>query len=166
MAKNDDVNDLAPVRAREELENNPRNPDELEKRAKDQESERDKALSSKLPGGDKSKEVREAPAKVRSAMGSPTQGGFMDNMSRRSGADALEGHYVTIDMSHKGVAETYEALGITDKAGNFGIYTEVGSVRDDGTGIPETAVVRLRDATHSVVTVPYEALSPAEPRGR
>lgn len=134
----------------------------------DQKKTRDEELKAgkKAGGKDKSKEVAAAPAGVRGKADGATQGGFMDQMSARSGADALEGHYVTIDMSYKGVADAYEALGLEEHTGNYGVYMEVGSVRDDGTGIPETAIVRLRDSSHALVALPYEALSRAEGRGR
>ena len=161
----------SPVAAREQLQEREAEPneDQLEDQAKEQEAQqKDELRSGKQSSStDKSDEVAEAPAGVRgtSDAGS-TQGGFMDQMSRRSGADALEGHYVTIDLTAKGVSEAYEALGLEEHTGNYGVYVEVGSIRDDGTGIPETAVVRLRDNTHALVAVPYNALSPAEPRGR
>lgn len=160
----------SPVAAREQLDAREQNTeDNLEQQAKEQEREQRDELKAgrQAKSADKSKEVAEAPAAVRGTSGQgATQGGFMDQMSRRSGADALEGHYVTIDLNYKGVADAYEAIGLEEHTGNYGVYLEVGSVRDDGTGIPETAVVRLRDNTHAIVAVPYEALSPSEPRGR
>jgi hypothetical protein len=120
-------------------------------------------------------EVRaeDAPAAARAGThaNTPTRGGFMDQLSRRSGADALEGHYVTIDLNHKDVKQAFEDKFGTDDDGNlnhtgdFGVYLEP-QLRNPDTGIPETISVRLRDDTHALVVVPYEACRPAGPRGR
>jgi hypothetical protein len=119
------------------------------------------------------KMAADAPAAARAGThtNAPTRGGFMDQLSRRSGADALEGHYVTIDLGHKDVKQTFEDRFGTDDdgnlnhTGNFGVYLEP-QLRNPDTGIPETITVRLRDDTHALVVVPYEACSPAGPRGR
>jgi hypothetical protein len=108
------------------------------------------------------------PAADRAGGGSrvhATVNGHMDNMSRRSDADALTGHFVTIDLGAKGVKDGYKNAGIEDHKGNFGVFVSAGELEPD-TGIPVTALVRLRDETHSTVAVPYEALSPAEPGPR
>lgn len=100
--------------------------------------------------------------------GSGVQNGFVDQISRRSQADALEGHFVTIDKSADGVEDAYKAVqGLTDEDGNvlpgndYGVMMEPGDL-DPETGYPVTASVRLRGDTPALVSVPYEALTPAD----
>lgn len=115
---------------------------------------------------------QEAPAAARAAVPGDvhTKGGFMDQASRRSAADALEGHFVRIDLNDKGVQAAYKEAFPQDKfpdghQGDYGVFMEP-ALRDPVTGIPITAVVRLRDDTNARLTVPYEALRPAQAGGR
>jgi hypothetical protein len=90
------------------------------------------------------------------------QGGFVDQMTRRSASDALEGHFVTIDRTHAGLSkEAKELLGGRD---GYGVYTEPAEV--DSGGFPKTAVVILRDSSNARVVVPYDALAPADANRR
>lgn len=90
--------------------------------------------------------------------GHGVQGGLVDQMTRRSASDALEGHFVTIDKTASGLSkEAKEALGGRD---GYGVYTEPAEV--DSKGFPKTAVVILRDASNQRVVVPYDSLSPAD----
>lgn len=98
------------------------------------------------------------------------QGGVVDNMSRRSDADALEGHFVSIDLNNaeareavKQVLDPTGDLGVEPGfgRGDYGVYIEA-AASDPDTGYPITAIVRLRDSSNARVTVPFEALSPAE----
>jgi hypothetical protein len=174
----------SPVQAREELDEQQGagGPDEKEqeKQAKAQEKEqREELAGGKVKGSAAKaaaalqKAAADAPAAARAGTHSnaPTRGGFMDQLSRRSGADALEGHYVTIDLGDSEVQEAYkDKFGEDDDGnlnwtGNFGVYMEP-QVRNPDTGIPETISVRLRDDTHALVVVPYDACYPAGPRGR
>lgn len=121
--------------------------------------------------------AKEAPAgaRVGQTVDTPTVMGKVDQMSRRSGADALEGHFVTIDPTVDGVEDAYrDARLIRDEddprgeyrhTGFYGVYIQPAAT-DPVTGIPVTAVVRLRDDTNALVRVPYEALSPAQAGGR
>lgn len=94
--------------------------------------------------------------------GHGVQGGLVDQMTRRSAEDALEGHFVTIDKTATGLSkEAKEALGGRD---GYGVYTEPAEV--DAKGFPKTAVVILRDASNQRVVVPYDSLSPADPNRR
>lgn len=167
----------SPVAAREQLDQL-RDPggqavESLEKTAKDQEKAQREALDSKLtgPGAKESEKLQarasEAPAEARAgiARGTATQGGFIDQLSRRSANDALEGHFVTVDLSFKGVEDAYKEAGIEGHTGAYGVYLEPMSVHPD-TGIPASALVRLRDETNARVTLPYDALSPAQAGGR
>jgi hypothetical protein len=118
--------------------------------------------------GAKGKPAAERRAKVSPA--AATRGGFMDQMSRRSDADALEGHFVNIDLSNKDVIKEYARVFPEDKfpaghLGGYGVYLEP-LERDWETGIPKTVIVRLRDETNARVAVPYEALRPAQAGGR
>lgn len=88
------------------------------------------------------------------------QGGQIDNMTRASDADALEGHFCKIDLSALD-KDQREYLDGRD----YGVYLSAGML-DQETGRPILAVVRLRDETHETVTVPYAALSPATAGGR
>lgn len=166
----------SPVAARErldEIENPGGSGASLEQQAKDQEKQQADELSSSLSGsGNKAAEqlqanASDAPAAARAGheAEAPTKGGFVDQLSRRSGGDALEGHFVTIDLNNKGVKDAYKQVGLEDHTGGYGVYLEPASL-DPKTGIPETSIVRLRDDTNARVTVPYEALSPAGSGGR
>lgn len=85
------------------------------------------------------------------------QGGFIDQMSRRDMSDALEGHFCTVDRTHKDVDENQLPPG----EDGFGVYESPAVTDEDG--YPVTANVRLRG--NVLITVPYEALRPAESRG-
>lgn len=157
----------APVQAREQLtqaEQPGGNPN-LEQKAADQEAQRDEALKSSLsgPAADVQSAVADAPAATRAGVSGqnvPTQSGLIDQASRRSGDDALEGHFVRIDLSFDGVSDAYEQANLGDHRGDYGVYLTPVSLNQD-TGIPELALVRLRDETNARITVPYEALRPA-----
>ena len=88
------------------------------------------------------------------------QGGLVDQMTRRSIDDVMEGHFCTVDRTHKDV-DTDLLPGGED---GYGVYLSPATT--DEHGYPITANVRLRDATNATITVPYEALRPAEARGR
>lgn len=94
-----------------------------------------------------------------------TQGGFMDQMSARDDNDAFEGHHVILDLGNKGVKDAYKSVGLEGHRGQYGVYVQPAEL-DQDTGIPVTCLVRLRDSSHALVTVPYEALSPTAPGGR
>jgi hypothetical protein len=173
----------SPVAAREQMDEQQgqTGPDPKQQRAevRDQEKTQREELGQKDTGSAAKaatalqKMTEDAPAAARAGThaNTPTRGGFMDQLSRRSGADALEGHYVTIDLNHKDVKQAFEDKFGTDDDGNlnhtgdFGVYLEP-QLRNPDTGIPETISVRLRDDTHALVVVPYEACRPAGPRGR
>jgi hypothetical protein len=173
----------SPVAAREQMDEQQGqtgpDPKEQKREVREQEKTQREELGQKDTGAAAKaatalqKHAQDAPAAARAGthMNAPTRGGFMDQLSRRSGADALEGHYVTIDLGHKDVKQTFEDRFGTDDdgnlnhTGNFGVYLEP-QLRNPDTGIPETITVRLRDDTHALVVVPYEACSPAGPRGR
>lgn len=145
----------------------------LEQQATDQERQQAQELDSSLSGAGAratqklQEKASEVPAAARAGheADAPTRGGFVDQLSRRSGADVIEGHFCTIDLNDKGVKQAYEQVGLGDHTGSYGVYLEPLSLVP-GTGIPETALVRLRDATNARVQVPYEALSPADAGGR
>lgn len=149
-------------------------PENVEQTIKDEQAQRDEELKGSYDG-----EAAQAAQGIQPAEGgtpagaragvharADTQGGFMDQMSARSVNDALEGHFVLIDLNHDGVKDAYKAVrGLEDHRGDYGVYIEP-ALRDPETGIPVTATVRLRDETNALVTVPYEALRRAEARGR
>jgi hypothetical protein len=184
MAQQRSTKSESPVAAREQLDERQGqqgpDPKQQEREARAQEREQRQELAEGKASGAAAKAGRaltklaqEAPAGARAGVHSqaPTRGGFMDQLSRRNGSDALEGHYVTVDLNDKDVKAEYERVFGTDDDGNlnheggFGVYLEP-MLRDPDTGIPETARVRLRDDTHAFVVVPYAALTPAGPRGR
>lgn len=134
----------------------------------------------KVPNLDKAstdKATLDAPAgsRVGHGVNTPTVMGKMDNMSVRSAADALEGHFVEIDRTFKGVKQAYVDAGISrddshdkgayEHTGSYGVYLEPLDI-DTSTGIPESALVRLRDDTNGLVRVPYAALSRSVAGGR
>lgn len=86
------------------------------------------------------------------------QGGFIDQMTRRDVNDVMEGHFCTVDRTNKDVNEALLPPG----EDGYGVY-ESPAVTDEH-GYPITANVRLR--SNILITVPYEALRPAEARGR
>lgn len=157
--------------------------EQLEDEAKQQEQTQKEELSAgKGLGSDALGEIAtEAPAIARAGVvkGATTQGGFMDQLSRRNGLEGMEGHYVTIDSTADGVQEAYERAQLFDKdvaddkddpgdgflAGFYGVYITRGAT-DEETGIPLEVLVRLRDNSHAVVTVPYEAVRHSEAQGR
>ncbi len=163
----------SPVAARESLDAEKAEPvDKREEQAKAQEKQQAEELGRSLSGAgakamaDLQPGQNGTPAEARAKVkGAVAIGGHIDNVSRRSSEDALEGHFVSIDLSDKGVKEGYKNAGLEDHRGDYGVFQAVGGV-DPETGIPETVLVRLRDATNAVVTVPYEACRPAEARGR
>lgn len=163
----------SPVAAREQLNqiNEPGGDPSatLEQRAAEQERQQAEALQSSLsgPGHEAATDLQaaaaDAPAAARAGVGAntPTQGGFIDQASRRSGADALEGHFVTIDLHFDGVRDAYRQAGLEDHRGDWGVYLSPTALNPD-TGIPTFAQVRLRDETNARVVVPYDALTPTE----
>lgn len=166
----------APVAAREQLDqvNEPGGSnDQLEQQAADQEKRQAEQLDSSLSGAGANaaqklqEQASDVPALARAGVErqTATQGGFVDQLSRRSANDALEGHFVSIDLNNKDVQAAYKSVGLEDHTGAYGVYLEPLGLNPD-TGIPETALVRLRDATNARVQLPYEALSPAESGGR
>jgi hypothetical protein len=159
------------VAAREQLDQRDEKQDDtLKQQAKDQEKQQRQELSQSPLKGQKAAgkaQNPDVPAAARAGVKATaaTQGGFMDQMSRRDDNDAFEGHHVLLDLGNKGVKDAFKSVGLEGHRGQYGVYTQVGAV-DPDTGIPITAIVRLRDSSHALVTVPYEALSPTAPGGR
>lgn len=126
------------------------------------------AAGKKGPSGAKLKTV------VAQRTGDPNAkpvNGIVDNMTRRDGAEPLQGHFVLIDYAgNKGVAEDVQRqLGNDDVepgpgVADYGVYTQPGELGDDG--YPVTAVVFLRDEHAAQVVVPYKALKRALAGGR
>lgn len=87
---------------------------------------------------------------------SGVSGGFIDQITRRDVTDCMEGHFCTIDTSHKDVD-------LPDGEDGYGVY--VGPAVADDNGYPVTGTVRLHNSPQ-LVTVPYEAIRPSDPRGR
>jgi hypothetical protein len=86
----------------------------------------------------------------------------VDQLTSRGPGDVLQGHFCTIDRTHKDLSDQVtERLAGVD---GYGVYLEPAEIGEDG--YPVSALVRLRDDSHAVVQVPYAALRPAEPRGR
>lgn len=83
--------------------------------------------------------------------------GHIDSMTRRDDRDVFDGHFCNIDLNHAGVRDDLRESGL-----DYGVYTGPASVED---GRPVDANVTLRE-TGAHVVVPYEALRPAQPRGR
>lgn len=163
------------VAARNELDQASGEQNDPTKRLKKQAEEQEKAQADLLAAGAKAKKdpAQESDVPVAKRTGrvdEKTQNGFMDQFSRRDGNDPFEGHFVTVDLNADGVKESYAAAGLVDDddnlaGGDYGVYVEPATL-DPESGIPETVVVRLRDATNARVTVPYAAVFPAEARGR
>jgi hypothetical protein len=109
------------------------------------------------------------PAEQRAGVSGATPfEGRVDNMTRRSDRDVLEGHFCTIDLSDDDAKAGVEHL-IGDGnahpgSGDYGVYVGPGDVGEDG--YPLTARVLLRDEHAGEVLVPYAALWPAQAGGR
>lgn len=175
MASSKTTKSDAPVAAREQLNQqdggdvDPR--ERLEEQAKEQEKQQADALKegAKAKAGAHQENIDNdnvAGARVSAGFnGSGAQAGFVDQLSRRSASDALEGHFVRIDLNAKGVQDALKRVqGLTDDDGNlvddvdYGVYLTPGEL-DKDTGYPLTATVVLRGVNGGAhVTVPYEAL--------
>lgn len=96
--------------------------------------------------------------------------GRVDNMTRRSDADVLTGHFCRIDYGEMSKAERAAVESIVGEGGtgvgraDYGVFTEAATFDDDG--YPLTANVLLRDEHSAMITVPYDALVPAQAGGR
>lgn len=105
--------------------------------------------------------------RARKAGATPLDG-RVDNMTRRSDRDVLEGHFCTIDLSDKDAKAGVEHLigegNAHPGSGDYGVYVGPGEL--DGDGYPLTARVLLRDEHAGEVLVPYAALWPAQAGGR
>lgn len=111
------------------------------------------------------------PAEHRAGhLGAKPVDGRVDNMTRRSDADAIQGHFVLIDFANKEFGDTarkaVEAVIGNGNArvgsGDYGVFTDVGTT-DPDTGYPLLVNVLLRDEHSAIVGgVPYGALIPAE----
>jgi hypothetical protein len=133
--------------------------DAVEERAKDQE----KLQRDELKAGESGGETKDGPtiAHNRAPVGAReqgVQGGLVDGMTRRDVSDALEGHFVTIDRTHKDLDDKAKDA-LPEEQDGYGVYLTPAAVDDDG--YPTSAVVRLRDDTNALVTVPYDSLRPA-----
>lgn len=89
----------------------------------------------------------------------------VDHMTQQHDGQALEGHFVSIDLSNKRALEAVEAVVGEGNArfgnGDYGVFVGVGE--RDSNGFPKTCTVLLRDDNaRQVPGVPYEALSPAQ----
>lgn len=157
--------------------------DNLEQTAKDQEKLQKQELKDGANSATKeqkalNKLADKAPAGARVGhVGSvATVNGKMDNMSVRSDADALEGHFVDIDPNFDGVEDAYKSAGLIRDDDHergalnhqkyYGVYIQPVGPLEPETGIPTLATVRLRDETNVLVTVPYDSLTRAEQGGR
>lgn len=89
------------------------------------------------------------------------QGGLVDGMSRRSGLEPMEGHFVSVDRTADGVSDQLKEVGANPDRDAYGVYLSPAEC-DDETGYPITVNVRLRDDTNALVTVPFDAVSPSE----
>lgn len=166
----------SPVAAREQLQASEPE-DNREELAKEQERQqraelRDKGTKAERAHGKRLADMDPAGQRAKAVNPSGVQGGLMDSMSQRTGADAMTGHFVRIDLNNKDVQEAYAGVFPEDRfgkgykhEGDFGVYVDNGLV-DPETGIPETVLVRLRDDSHALVSVPYEAVRPAQAGGR
>lgn len=149
----------------------------LSQRAKEQDAQqraelRDKGTAAERRHGKRLDGMDPAGQRAKAVAPSAVQGGLMDSMSQRSGADAMTGHFVHIDLNNEDVQEAYAGVFPEERfgkgykhTGDFGVYVDNGLV-DPETGVPETILVRLRDDSHALVSVPYEACRPAQAGGR
>jgi hypothetical protein len=139
----------------------------LEQQAKEQKAQQSEELASGRNVGSKEKDKLVKKGLVASARrqpGLPVNQAKMDNVSVRSGADALEGHFVSLDVDADGVKDSLKGVGLVNdddelvNSDELYIYLEPVEV-DASTGVPETVLVRPRSSANAFFTVPYEALS-------
>lgn len=111
------------------------------------------------------------PAEHRAGrIGAKPLDGRVDNMTRRSDADVLDGHFCRIDYGKLSKAERASVESIVGEGNtgvgraDYGIYLNPGQLAEDG--YPLTAVVLLRDEHSAQIVVPYDALVPAQAGGR
>lgn len=106
-------------------------------------------------------------------LGATLTEGRVDNMSRRSDADALFGHFVLIDYNDKDAGKdavkAAEAVVGKGNAGlgqaDYGVFVDVGTA--DENGYPLTVTVMTRDEHAAQIPgIPYGALRPAPQGGR
>lgn len=148
----------APVAARAALDQGDTSPG-LDEKAKEQEKLQAKQLrEGKGAGHDQPDLIPDARAPV-GVGGRGVQGGVVDNMTRRSAADVMQGHMCTIDRTHDGISDQARGL-LPEHTDGYGVYLEPAST--DENGYPVDAVVILRDSSAGArVTVPYDSLHPA-----
>lgn len=106
-------------------------------------------------------------------LGAKLNDGRVDNMSRRSDADALFGHFVQIDYNDdehgKEAVKAAEAVLGEGNAGlgrgDYGVFVDVGTRDEDG--YPLTTTVMTRDEHGAQIPgIPYGALRPIDGGGR
>lgn len=83
----------------------------------------------------------------------------VDGMTRRSGREVMQGHFCTVDRHADGVEDALKDARADFDRDGYGVYIEPAETDDEG--YPTVALVRLRDDTHALIRVPYDALSPA-----
>lgn len=151
----------APVAARSRLDET-ENPRSVTDNLQDAAEQQEKQQAAELRAGKSGGETKDGPtvAHNRSARSTGVQNGFIDQMTRRSLADVMEGHFCTVDRTHKDVNTDL----LPEGEDGYGVYLEPASA--DENGYPITARVRLKDATNAEIVVPYDALRPSESRGR
>jgi hypothetical protein len=146
----------------------------LEQQAKEQKAQQSEELASGKGSGstEKDKLVKKGlVAAARRQPGTPVNQAKMDNLSVRSGADALEGHFVTLDFDADGVKDGLKSVGLVNDDDDVTVGTDSLFVFlepvdvDPDTGVPETVLVRPRSSAQAFFTVPYEALSRTERAG-
>jgi hypothetical protein len=154
----------SPVAARAALDEGASS-DRREQQAKEQERQQAQALKDGVVSGEAKKlhdkQQNQDRATLRHVPGQKVEGpigGFVDQLTARPG-DALEGHFVKIDLNADNLPD-----GLKESGRDFGVYVEPATIGEDG--YPLTAQVRLRDETNQLVTVPYAALRNTEQRGR
>lgn len=165
----------SPVAAREELDAGQTDAaqvqqERLEEQASDQEQLQKEQLQAgtRLGGADRS---GLSIPEQRSGVGVRPFNGRVDNMTKRSDADVLEGHFAVLDYENFGkeIREALKVSGVAAEGGvgdaDYGVYLEPSDL-DPETGYPATARVQLRDEHAAVIVVPYEALRPAPQGGR
>lgn len=171
----------SPTAAEAELEQRQAGPDgqqdkALKESAKDQRAQQSAELAAGKSGprGPRLK----TPAETRTGRKDEKPlNGLVDNMTQRSGADAIEGQFVTIDYSDSETKKMVEAQlapkgsALADQdfeagvgSADYGVFLDVGETDSDG--YPLLARVFLRDEHGAIVNVPYKSLRRSVAGGR
>jgi hypothetical protein len=153
--------------------------DALKESARDEKKQQKAGLAvgKKSTAGDDVAKGTPAQQRTQDDNAVPTGPQLVDNMTVRDGAEAMVGHFATVDYSVSGVKQLVQdqlapkGSALADQDFEPGVGSaDYGVVLDtagrDKDGYPETARFFLRDEHAAIVNVPWKALRRATAGGR